>query len=134
MSQNQEVTDFTEPQNVEDYISNQNGHVTVNMLKKNCGIQSKHAFKVLRSNYNTMICNPLEFGSNKYTNEKLYKKVSDDDIVAMCKDELNYMKKNKIIEESNVKQYIYSSLTRHMMEKYRISLRSSILKKISESY
>ena len=133
MSQNQEVTSFTEQQNVEDYISNQTGHVTLNMLKENCGIQSKHAFRVLRANCNTMICDPIEFGSNKHTNEKLYKKVSDDEIVKMCKDELNYMKKNKIVEESKVKLYIYSSLPRHMMEKYRISLSSKILEEISES-
>jgi len=133
MSQNQEVTSFTEPQNVEDYISNQTGHVTVNMLKKNCNIQSKHAFKQLKSNCNTMICDPLQFGSNGYTNEKLYKKVTDDEIVTLCKDELNYMKKNKIIKESNVKQYIYSTLPQHMVNKYRISLSSKILEDISES-
>ena len=133
MSQNQKITYFKKLQHVEDYISNQTRHVTVNMLKKNCGIQSKHAFKELKSNYNTMICHPLEFGSNEYTNEKLYKKVSDDEIVAMCKDELNYMKKTKIIKESNVKQYIYSSLPQHMVNKYRISLSSKILEEVSES-
>lgn len=134
MSHNQSETNFSEMPNVKDYISNQHGHITVNMLKKNCGIQPKHAFRVLKANCNTMICDPLEFGSNKNTNEKLYKKVSDDEIKTMCKDEIDYMNKNKIVNDSNIKQYIYSSLPRHMMEKFRISLSSKILREISESY
>jgi hypothetical protein len=117
-----EITELNDYQKVHEFINGQEKHVTFNMMKKHGGIRPKIARRVLRSHPNTMLCHPLEFGSNKFRNEKLYKKISNDEILTLCNEELDYMKKNRIIIESNVDSYINSGLVRHMMDKYRISL------------
>ena len=117
-----QIRELNDYQKAHEFISGQEKHVTFNMLKKHVNIKPKIARHALRSYSNTMLAEPRTFGSNQHKNEKLYKKISNDEIISLCNEELDYMKKNRIINESNVDSYIKSGLVRHMMDKYRISL------------
>ena len=57
-----ELNDF---QKANEFISCQDTHITLNMLKKYVGIRPKVGFRVLRSHPNTMLSEPLVFGSNQ---------------------------------------------------------------------
>ena len=122
-----EITELNDYQKAKELIDSQKNHVTLNMLKK-AGIRQKIAFRVLRSHQNTMLCKPLEYGSNQNKNEKLYKKVTNDDLIKLCNEEITNLKKNKTINDSNIESYINSRLVQYMMEKYRIVLDYSIIK------
>jgi len=120
------IDEETEHKNAIKYINLQPKYVTVNMLKKHAGIRKKIALRVLRSHPNTMICEPIEFGSNQRINQKLYKKINNYDIHTLCNKEFNYMKKNNKLVGLNVdgchSNNNYDCLTNHMIDKYRISL------------
>ena len=124
-----EITELNDYQKAKEFIDSQQNHVTLNMLKK-AGIRPKIAFRVLRSHPNTMLCEPLDFGSNQTKNEKLYKKVTNEELVKLCNEELINMKKTKGINDSNIESYINSGLVQYMMEKYRIALDYSIINKL----
>jgi len=117
-----EIIELNDYQKAHEFISGKDDKITLNMLKKHANIKPKVGFRVLRSHPNTMLSEPLVFGSNQNRNEKLYKKISNEEILSLCNDELAYMKKNRIINESNIDSYIKSGLIQHMMNKYRISL------------
>ena len=117
-----QIKELNDYQKAHEFIHSVDNHITLNMLKKHCGIRSKIGLLALRKNPKTMLAEPRTFGSNQNKNEKLYKKISNDKILSLCNEELNYMKKNRIINESNVDSYIKSGLVQHMMKKYRISL------------
>ena len=116
-----QIKELNDYQKAHEFINSVDNHITLNMLKK-YGIRPKIARLALRKNSNTMLAKPYEFGSCHNRNEKLYKKISNDEIILLCNEELNYMKKNRIINESNVDSYIKSGLIQYMMDKYRISL------------
>ena len=116
-----QIKELNDYQKAHEFINSVDNHITLNMLKK-YGIRPKIARLALRKNSNTMLAKPYEFGSCQNRNEKLYKKISNDEILTLCNEELNYMKKNRIINESNVDSYIKSGLIQYMMDKYRISL------------
>jgi hypothetical protein len=122
-----EITELNDYQKAKEFIDSQKYHVTLNMLKK-VGIRKKIAFRVLRSHPNTMLCKPLDYGSNQNKNEKLYKKVTNEALVKLCNEELTNMKKTKSINDSNIESYIKSGLVQYMMEKYNIALDYSIIK------
>ena len=125
-----EITELNEYQRANVFIDSiLENHVTLNMVKRS-GIREKVAKRVLKKHKNTIICNPLEFGSNKFHNEKLYKKVTNDELINLCNTELKYMKKNKIINESNINSYINSGLSCHMMNKYLAVIDSTIINKL----
>ena len=119
-----EITELNEYQRAIEYINGQEKHVTFNMMKKHCGIRNKVAIRALKSNQSIMLCEPSEFGSNKFRNEKLYKKVTTDELIQLCKDELANLKKNKNLKDIN--SYINSGLNYRMMDKYRASIDYSI--------
>ena len=121
-----QISELNHCQKATEYINSVDNHITLNMLKKHSNITPKIGFRVLRNHPNTMLTEPREFGSNQNRNEKLYKKISNDEILSLCKEEIDYMKKNRIINESNVDSYIKSGLIQHMMNKYRISLDNTI--------
>jgi hypothetical protein len=122
-----EITELNDYQKAQEYINSTDNYVTLNIIKNRVGISSKIAHRVLRLHPNTMLSKPIEFGSNKFRNEKLYKKVSNDEILYRCKEELNMMKKNKVINDNNIDSYINSGFVQYMMKKYRISLDYSII-------
>ena len=117
-----QISELNDYQKAHEFINSVDHYVTMNMLKKRANIRPKIARRVLRSHPNTMLSEPRAFGSNQNRNEKLYKKISNDEILSLCNEELNYMKKNRIINESKVDSYIKSGLVQHMMDKYRISI------------
>jgi hypothetical protein len=125
-----EITELNEYQRAKEYIDSiLENYITLNMLK--CyGIREKVAKHVLKKHKNTMLCEPSEFGSNKFRNEKLYKKVTNDELINLCNTELKYMKKNKNINDSNFKSYINSGLSWHMMNKYFAVIDSTIINKL----
>lgn len=117
-----QISELNDYQKAHEFIKSVDNHITLNMLKKRTNIRQKVAFRVLRTHPNTMLAEPRAFGSNQNRNEKLYKKISNNEILSLCKEELDYMKKNRIINESNVDSYINSGMIQHMMDKYRISI------------
>jgi hypothetical protein len=125
-----EITELNEYQRAIEYIDSQKTYVTLKCLKKHCGIRNKVAIRALKSNQSIMLCEPSEFGSNKFRNEKLYKKVSTDELIQLCKDELANLRKNRIINDSTYNSYINSGLNYRMMDKYRASIDYSITSKL----
>jgi hypothetical protein len=125
-----EITELNEYQRANNYIDSQKTYVTLKCLKKYCGIRNKVAIRALKSNKSIMLCVPSEFGSNKFRNEKLYKKVTTDELIQLCNNELKDLKKNKIINDSNIESYINSGLNFRMMDKYRASIDYSITSKL----
>ena len=121
-----QIKELNDYQKAQEFINSVDNYITLNMLKK-YGIRPKIGKLALRKNPNTIIAKPLVFGSCEIKNEKLYKKISNDEIISLCNEELNYMKKNRIINESNVDSYINSGLVQHMMNKYRIFASNSII-------
>ena len=116
-----EITELNEYQKAHEYINGLDNHVTLNMLKKH-GIKNKVAIRALKSNQTIMLCHPLEFGSNKFRNEKLYKKGTNEELITLCGNELGQLKKNKIINDATLYSFIRSGFNSRMMHKYHISV------------
>jgi hypothetical protein len=110
-----------------EYINskNDNQHITTKMIIKNCHVQPKIANRVLRQHSDTMLCSPHEFGSAKYVNYNLYKKVNTETIKRLCNSEI----KNKIknVKEINKDNFIKNSLSELLYNKYRININSNIV-------
>jgi hypothetical protein len=127
-----EITELNEYQRANVFIDSmldKDKYVTLNMIKR-LGIRQKIAKRVLRTHKNTMLCDPLEFGSNKFSNEKLYKIVSNDELIQLCNDELTNLRKNKKLKDSNFESYINSGLNYRMMNKYNASIAYPITSKL----
>ena len=103
-----EITELNDYSKCIDYINKISGHITTNMLKKNCGVSSKIARCALRNHTNTMLCNPFKYGSNQNINYNLYKKLDIEELNNFCKNEINNIRNKK----SNYSEYF--------MNKYHI--------------
>jgi hypothetical protein len=128
-----EINELDDYSKCVEYINSVKTHVTFNMVRKNCNVRPKIVNKVLANHESTMLCSPSEFGSNKNTNKKLYKKINKSELIDLCTKELKNMKQNRIITEENLKSYIYSGLTDYMFNKFSIRLNYNILKELSPS-
>jgi hypothetical protein len=111
-----------------EYINSKKLHVTSKMIIRDCRVKPKIANRALKAHAETMLCSPHEFGSNKFVNYNLYKKVNRDTIKHLCEKELKNKFKvlNKDIKE-NKEQYINSSLPELLYNKYRIIVDYNIL-------
>ena len=103
-----EITELNDYSKCIEYINKISGHITTNMLKKNCNVSFKIARCALRNHNNTMLCNPFEYGSNQNINYNLYKKLDTDKFNKFCENEINNLRHKK----SNYKEYF--------MNKYHI--------------
>ena len=83
-----------------DYITSKQNHVTYKMLVRDCNVKPKIIRRALQNHKETMLCDPIEHGSYKFTNKNLYKKVNKETIKIMCETELVNMNKNKLFEAS----------------------------------
>ena len=113
-----------------EYINSKKHHVTTKMIIRDCGVKHKIADRALKGHDETMLCDPSEFGSNKFANYNLYKKVNRDTIKHLCEKEL----KNKFKNFKDFKElkdtYIMSSLPELLYNKYRINVDYNILKSL----
>ena len=113
-----------------EYINSKKHHVTTKMIIRDCGVKHKIADRALKGHDETMLCDPSEFGSNKFANYNLYKKVTRDTINHLCEKEL----KNKFKNFKDFKElkdtYIMSSLPELLYTKYRINVDYNILKSL----
>lgn len=106
-----EITELSDLAKCIEYINGVEGHITVKMVSKHCNVKAKMAKYALRNHSNTMICNPFEYGSIKYKNYNLFKKISDEDKQIFCEH-----------ERSKLKQYKYlNNGANYFFKKYRIT-------------
>ena len=118
----------------EQYISKYS-YITVKMMIRKFKIAPKMAHRILRFSEQTMLCSPIEYGSNKHVNYNLYKLVSQKELYPLCKTELATLKKNKYdsVSKECLNNYIYSDFERYMMNKYRVSIGNDILSQLVSS-
>ena len=137
-----EIDDYTK---CLEYINSKQNHITYNMVMKNCSVKPKIARRALNNHKETMLCEPSDFGSNKFINYNLYKKVSNETIKTIYETEfkhkLNILKKtNKETTENKLKHnslkktkketnenYIKSCLPNLLYNKYRLHVDYSII-------
>jgi hypothetical protein len=95
---------------INDYLNSLsvNDNVTTKMIIRNFNVSPKIVHRILKYRKDTMLCSPYEFGSYKFINYNLYKKV-DDSIIEKF---VNLIKK----KNNNI-----SSMKQHLMNKYRIN-------------
>ena len=145
-----EITEISDYAKCLEYINSKQNHITYNMVMKNCSVKPKIARRALNDHKETMLCEPSDFGSNKFINYNLYKKVSNETIKTIYETEfkhkLNILKKtNKETSETEVKHkhnnlkktnketnenYTKSCLPQLLYNKYRIHLDYSIMKSV----
>ena len=113
------------------FIDNTINHISVKMLTKRCNTSPKMAKRILRNHPNTRLCSPYEFGSNKFVNYKLYKKITNNEIIELCNSELKGLLKNKIVKDENIKSYLNSGFSYRMLTKYSIILDKNSISKLS---
>ena len=113
------------------FIDNTTTHVSEKMLIKRCNVAPKIVKRVLRNHPNTRLCSPYEYGSNKFTNSRLYKKMTSEEMIELCNSELKGLLKNKIVKDVNIKSYVRSGFAYHMMTKYAVVVGHSCISKLS---
>jgi len=96
---------------INDYLNSLsvNDNVTTKLIIRKFDVSPNIAHRILKYRKDTMLCNPNEFGSNKFVNYNLYKKVDDSIIESF----VNLIKK----KNNNM-----SSVKQHVMNKYRINI------------
>ena len=140
-----EITEISDYAKCLEYINSKQNHITYNMVMKNCSVKPKIARRALNNHKETMLCEPSDFGSNKFINYNLYKKVSNETIKTIYETEfkhkLNILKKtNKETTENKLKHnslkktkketnenYIKSCLPNLLYNKYRLHVDYSII-------
>jgi len=102
------ISDLDTINEINDYINSLkiNETVTTKMLIRTFNISPKTSHNILRNRKDTMLCNPYEFGSYKFINYNLYKKIDNSTIESLVK-----LLRNK--NQSSIKQTL--------MNKYRIN-------------
>lgn len=123
-----EISEIDDYSKCLEYINSKNNHVTTKMIIRDCGVKPQIAHRALKQHTNTMLCSPHEFGSNKFVNYNLYKKVNRDTIKHLCETELSNKFKN--FKESNKDNFIKNSLPQLLYNKYRINVDYNILKSL----
>jgi hypothetical protein len=113
------------------FIDNVTTHVSEKMLIKRCNVAPKIVKRVLRNHPNTRLCSPYEYGSNKFTNSRLYKKMTSEEMIELCNSELKGLLKNKIVKDVNIKSYVRSGFAYHMHTKYAVVVDHSCISKLS---
>jgi len=140
-----EITEISDYAKCLEYINSKQNHITYNMVMKNCSVKPKIARRALNNHKETMLCEPSDFGSNKFINYNLYKKVSNETIKTIYETEfkhkLNILKKtNKETTENKLKHnslkktkketnenYIKSCLPNLLYNKYRLHVDYSVI-------
>ena len=113
------------------FIDSINGHVSEKMLTKRYNISPKIVKRILRNHSNTRLCPPREYGSNKFKNSRLYKKMTNKELIELCNSELVGLLKNKIVNNTNIKSYISSGFAYHMRNKYEAVVDNNCISKLS---
>jgi hypothetical protein len=116
-----------------DFIDNTTTHVTEKMLIKRCAVSPKIVKRVLRNHPNTRLCPPHEYGSNKFTNYRLYKKMTSEEMINLCNIEIKGLLKNKIVNDTNIKSYLRSGFAYHMQTKHAVAIDHTCISKLSYS-
>ena len=140
-----EITEISDYYKCLEYINSKKNHITYKMVMRNCNVKPKIAHRALNDHKETMLCEPSDFGSNKFINYNLYKKVSNETIKTIYETEfkhkLNILKKtNKETTENKLKHnslkktkketnenYIKSCLPNLLYNKYRLHVDYSII-------
>ena len=91
-----------------EYINSKQNHVTTKMIIRDCNVNLKTAHRALKTHTDTMLCSPHEFGSGKFVNYNLYKKVNHDTIKNICISEIKTKIKN--FKELNKDNFIKNGL------------------------
>lgn len=125
-----EISELDDHSKCVEYINSKDTFVTSKMLIRDCKVVPKLAHRVLRTHEHTMLSNPHDFGSGKYINRNLYKKVSLDEIKSVCERELKNLKKNKNMSDEKLNNYINSGLSHLLYNKYRLNIPREILKSV----
>lgn len=122
-----EISELDDYAKCVEYINskNNNQHITTKMIIKDCNVKPKIARKVLIRHSYTMLCKPNEYGSGKYINYKLYKKVNTEAIKRLCNNELKTKLKN--FKDLNINNFIKNSLSELLYNKYRLNVNSNII-------
>ena len=123
-----EISEIDDYSKCVEYINSKKNHVTTNMIIRDCSVKPKIANKAIKKHTDTMLCDPHEFGSNKFINYNLYKKVNSDNIKNICKKEFSNKFKN--FKEKNKDNFIKNSLPQLLYNKYRINVDYNILKSL----
>jgi hypothetical protein len=142
-----EISEISDYAKCLEYINSKQNHITYNMVIRNCNVKPKIAHRALNDHKETMLCEPHEFGSNKFINYNLYKKVGNETIKTIYDNEfkhkLNILKKtNKETTENEFKHkhnilkkttketnenYVKSCLPQLLYNKYRLHVDYSII-------
>ena len=113
-----EISELSDYDKCIEYINGVDGHITVKMVSKHCNVKAKMAKYALRVHDNTMLCRPIEYGSIKYKNYNLFKKISDEDKSTFCDNERSKLKQYKYLNNDNGINY---SISNYFFKKYRIN-------------
>ena len=140
-----EISEISDYNKCLEYINSKTNHISSKMVIRNCNVKPKIAHRALNDHKETMLCEPSDFGSNKFINYNLYKKVSNETIKTIYETEfkhkLNILKKtNKETTENKLKlnslkkpkketneNYIKSCLPNLLYNKYRLHVDYSII-------
>lgn len=118
-----EIKPLTPNQNSVEYINNFDRKlITTKMLTRKFNIKPKEAHRILKFNKNTILCDPILYGSNKYSNKNLYQMVDQETKLKICYQEIENLKKNK----TNIKSFMKSNFANYMNKKYHLVLDSEI--------
>ena len=119
-----EISEIDDYAKCVEYINskNNNQHITTKMIIRQCNVKPKTAHRALRQHSDTMLCNPHEYGSGKYVNYNLYKKVNTETIKILCNSEIKNKLKND--KELNKDNFIKNSLPELLYNKYRINIKN----------
>jgi len=112
-----EITELSNYAKCIEYINSLDGHVTVKMVSKHCNINPKMAKYALRNHSNTMICNPVEYGSSKYKNYNLFKKITEEEKQIFRDNERGNLKQYKNLNDNNLD----FAISNYLFKKYRIT-------------
>ena len=104
------------------FIDDSDNLVSQNKLVKRCNVKPKIARRALMNHKNTVLCEPNQYGSNQYKNYRLYKKITDQEILDLFKYEIDRNIKNKNINKYNINYYINTKLVSHMKNRYNLTL------------
>ena len=112
-----EITELSKYAKCIEYINGVVGHITLRMVIKHCNVKPKLAKYALLNHNNTMLCSPFEYGSGKYKNYNLFKKISDEDKQTFCDNERSNLKKYKNLNDN----YLNYDFSNYLFKKYRIN-------------
>lgn len=113
-----EITELSKYAKCIEYINGVEGHITVKMVSKQCNVNPKMAKYALRVHDNTMLCKPIHYGSRKYKNYNLFKKITDEEKQKFCDIEVRKLKQTKYSTNYNG---INFAISNYLFKHYRIN-------------